>query len=193
MSRKTELQNEIRRLTKIAKERYNTKIKSNEKLTGAVKTELESLRNVGILNSRNQIVMKLRGKSEEQLTRQLHELEYFNQWQGMETRAVRDKANYSKYQSFKNYTIAGTDEKPFENFTYQEWRNMVEFMGTQSSLIESFGFDSQTVIDLANEMKEKNIDLTDDKLIGLMQKARKEATSQTDAVDMLRELIGLNR
>lgn len=188
-----ELENRIRELTKTAKVKYKEFINSGDKLTGAVKTELESLRNVGILSERGNIVSNLRGKSKEYLQRQINELEYFNQWQGAETKALRDKTNYLKYQEFKNWSPTNSTDKPFENFTYQEWRNMVELMGTQSSLLESFGFDSQALLDLSNEMKQKKIKLTDEQLVGYMRVASKEAITTEDAVDTLRNLIGLNK
>lgn len=188
---KKELENIIREYTKTAKAKYKDFISSGDKLTGAVKTEIESLRNIGILSEHGNIVSNLRGKSKEFLQRQIDELEYFNQWQGMETRAVRDKTNYAKYQDFKRWHPEGSTETPFSDYTYQQWRNMVELMGTQSSLLESFGFDSNSLQELYDDMKTQNKQITDDKLIGLMESIKGRGLTKTNAVDLLRSTIGL--
>lgn len=187
---KSELIDKIRQETKKAQERYAT-FKQSGNIKGAVKTEINVLKDLGIINKQNRIVIKLNGKSEVQLNRQLRELEYFNQWKGMETKAVRDSTDYKKYLSFKQYTIPNTNTQPFKDYTFQEWRNLVELTGTEGSLIESFKFDSQVIDDLNNRMKAKNIQVSDIELLGLMEKIRKQGLSSDDAIDELNVLLGL--
>ena len=72
---------------------------------------------------------RLARKSE--LQRRARELEYFNQWRGSETKHIARTEDMKKYQKFiKNHP-------KFADYSYQDWKNMVENLGSMAEELES--------------------------------------------------------
>lgn len=177
----TELKEYIRTMTTKANETISS-INKQTKPTNAVKTELTLLRNKGIIGKSGRAILDFRGKTKQGLIQQARELEYFTQWKGTETQSVRDKTNYAKYKSFKK------NNPEFSNYTYQEWRDLVETFGTMDSFIESFGYENLKQLHLESTNKNNNVNFVD-----IMKQTMKETkgsgASQKEIIDILRSKI----
>lgn len=176
-----ELQSHIRELTYSANEKLaEINIGGNEP-SKAIKTEIETLQTKGIIGKRGYAVTGFRGKTKDQLIRQARELEYFEQWKGTEKTPHRHRTDLKKY---KEYVGSSADRG---GTTYEEWRELVEIMGTSSSLVEQFNLDSDTVrmIIQSQRGQEKKIDLAHE-LETILKENKGQELDQEKVIDILR-------
>lgn len=127
---------------------------------------------------------RLARKSE--LQKKARELEYFNQWRGSESKHIARAEDMKKYNKFiKNHPR-------FANYSYQDWRNMVENLGAMSEELESYGYVSENMIQLDKEIKERGskkqlMDVVE----SVKDKAKGKGWNQEQLVDAIRsELYG---
>lgn len=176
-----ELKEYIRKLTSKSN-KILERIDNKKKVSQAVKKEVEMLQRKGIIGKRGKAVLGFSGKDKAQLKSQARELEYFNQWKGTETKEVRDKTNYAKYTSFVK------NNKEFADYSYQEWRDLVETLGSTEDFINSFGYEN--LKQLHREATEKNttINLADE-MRKIIKESKGAGLSQEDVIDTLRSNI----
>ena len=127
---------------------------------------------------------RLARKSE--LQRRARELEYFNQWRGSESKHIARTEDMKKYKKFiKNHP-------KFAEYSYQDWKNMVENLGSMSEELESYGYVSENIIQLDKEIKErKNKKQLMDVVDTVKSQAKGQGWSQEQLVDAIRkELFG---
>ena len=72
--------------------------------------------------------------SKAELQKKARELEYFNQWKGSETVAIARNKDYKKYQAFIN----NPDNSDFSNYSYQQWRDLVEMLGSLGDELKGY-------------------------------------------------------
>lgn len=179
-----QLQAHIRELTYSANEKLTEINVGGAKPSKAVQTEINTLRSKGIIGKRGYAVTGFRGKTKEQLIRQARELEYFETWKGTEKTAKRTRQDLAKYRSYVN---SSADRK---GVTYEQWRSMVELMGTSSSLVEQFNLDSDTVrmIQESETGTDKKIDLASE-LEQIVKENKGESLDTEQVIDLLRQKL----
>lgn len=176
-----ELKKYIGKLTKKANTRLN-RVSKKKQTSKAVQEEINILKKKGYIGKSNKAIKNFRGKRKEDLKAQARELEYFNQWKGTETKEVRDTTNLKKYQTFK-------EKNPeFGDYSYQEWRDLVEIFGSTEDFLKSFGYED--VKQLHREATEKNstIDFAS-AMRKIIHENKGAGLTQEDAIDILRSEV----
>ena len=130
----------------------------------------------------NKAVLGFRGKTKAELQSQARELEYFNQWKGTETKEVRDKTNLAKYQTFV------TNNPEFSDYSYQEWRDLVEVFGSTENFIDSFGYENLKELHKESVNNGKKINLAG-AMRDIMKSSKGAQFTQEDVIDLLRSEI----
>ena len=157
-------------------------IYQQDKIPSAVRTEIDTLKTKGIVSERTgYATLNFRNKTKVMLQQQARELDYFSNWQGTETKVFRQQKDYKKYLSFKNQYPT-----EFGDYTYQEWRDMVEMFGTVGDKIEQFGYENIKQIHIENITNGRKVNMV--KLIDEVHKKAK-GKSQEVAIDILRDEI----
>lgn len=155
-------------------------------ISRAMQEEIDYLKRLGILNKRGKAVTGYRLARKTELQRRARELEYFNQWRGSESKHIARTEDMKKYQKFmKNHP-------KFAGYSYQDWKNMVENLGSMAEELESYGYVSENIIQLDKEIKErKNKKQLMDVVDKVKSQAKGQGWSQEQLVDALRgELFG---
>lgn len=146
---------ELKKFIKKEVKKANTKLRNIKKrkrgVSRAVQEELDYLKQIGIIGKSGRAVTGYRLASKAELQKRARELEYFNQWKGSETAAVARKEDYKKYQAFIN----NPDNSDFSNYSYQQWRDLVEMFGALGDELK--GYDYEGMKALHQEMNEENI------------------------------------
>lgn len=176
-----ELKKFIRKETKKANTRLR-RIFNKKKISRAVSEEVEYLKTKGIIGKRNKAILGFGSKTKSELQSQARELEYFNQWKGTETKEVRDKTNLAKYQSFV------TNNKEFSDYSYQEWRDLVELFGSTENFIESFGYENLKELHKEATEEGRKVNFAS-KMRNIMKQSKGASFSQEDIIDMLRSEV----
>lgn len=80
----------------------------------------------------------------------------------------------------------------FAGYSYQDWKNMVENLGSMAEELESYGYVSENIIQLDKEIKErKNKKQLMDVVDNVKSQAKGQGWTQEQLVDALRgELFG---
>lgn len=157
-------------------------IYQQNKIPSAVRTEIDTLKTKGIVSEKTgYATLNFKNKTKVMLQQQARELDYFSNWQGTETKVFRQQKDYKKYLSFKNKY---PDE--FGDYTYQEWRDMVEMFGTVGDKIEQFGYENIKQIHIENITNGRKINM-----VKLIEEVHKKANGQPQevAIDILRDEI----
>lgn len=176
-----QLQEYIREQTKVANIKLYDIYQQN-KIPSAVQTEIEVLKTKGIVSDRTgYATLKFKGKSKDLLEQQARELEYFSNWQGTETKVFREQKDYKKYLSLKKKY-----PNEFGDYTYQQWRDLVEMFGTVGDKIEQFGYENIKQLHIENIANGRKVNMV--KLIDEVHKKSK-GIKQEDAIDILRDEI----
>lgn len=176
-----QLQEYIREQTKIANIKLYDIYQQN-KIPSAVQTEIEVLKTKGIVSDKTgYATLKFRGKSKDLLEQQARELEYFSNWQGTETKVFREQKDYKKYLSLKKKY-----PNEFGDYTYQQWRDLVEMFGTVGDKIEQFGYENIKQLHIENITNGRKVNMV--KLMDDVLKSTK-GLKQEDAIDILRDEI----
>lgn len=158
------------------------RVAKKKKVKAAVQEEINILKRKGIIGKSGKAIKGFRGKKKEELRAQARELEYFTQWKGTETQEVRDEVNYAKYKSF----IENVNNSDFKNYSYQEWRDMVETFGSTASIIDSFYYENIKELHKEVTAGSKNVNLA--AAMREVLRANKGAgLSKEDAIDLLRK------
>ena len=148
---------ELRKFIRKEVKKANTKIKNIKKrkrgVSRAVKEEMDYLKQLGIIGKSGKAVTGYRLASKAELQKKARELEYFNQWKGSETVAVARNKDYKKYQAFIN----NPDNSDFANYSYQQWRDLVEMFGALGDELK--GYDYEGMKALHQEMNEREINV----------------------------------
>ena len=155
-------------------------------ISRAMEEEISFLQRLGIINKKGKAVTGYRLARKSELQRRARELEYFNQWRGSETKHIARTEDMKKYKKFiKNHP-------KFSGYSYQDWKNMVENLGSMSEELESYGYVSENIIQLDKEIKErKNKKQLMDVVDTVKSQAKGQGWSQEQLVDAIRkELFG---
>ena len=155
-------------------------------ISRAMEEEIRFLQRLGIINKKGKAVTGYRLARKTELQRRARELEYFNQWRGSETKHIARTEDMKKYKKFiKNHP-------KFSGYSYQDWKNMVENLGSMSEELESYGYVSENIIQLDKEIKErKNKKQLMDVVDTVKSQAKGQGWSQEQLVDAIRkELFG---
>lgn len=177
---------ELKTLIKKETKKANTRIKrATSKKKGpskAVQEELDVLRRKGIIGARGKAITGFRGKTKAELQAQARELQYFNQWRGTETKAVRDATNLAKYQSFI------LNNPDFKDYSYQDWRDLVETFGSTQDFLQSFGYENIKELHKEITRNKEEVNLAQ-ALRSTLRKTRGEGLTQEDVIDILRSKL----
>lgn len=155
-------------------------------ISKAMEEEIQYLKRIGIINDKGKAITGYRLARKPELQRRARELDYFNQWRGSESKHIARTEDVKKYQKFiKNHPR-------FSDYSYQDWRNMVENLGAMSEELESYGYVSENMIQLDKEIKErKNKKQLIDVVDTVKDQAKGKGWSQEQLVDAIRkELYG---
>ena len=181
---------ELKKYIKKEVKKANTKIRNIEKRkkgpTRAVQEELDYLKQIGVIGKRGRAVTGYRTASKAELQKKAKELTYFNKWKGSETVAVAKDKDYKKYQSFIN----NPRNSDFANYSYQQWRDMVEMFGAMDDKLKDFDYENMKQLHLEATNKDTKIDI-----LSAMQNAQREADKSNRVVttetltDIVRDLI----
>lgn len=178
-----ELQTHIRALTNIANEKL-AEINIQGIKSKAITKELDILTSKGILGKKGYAVLGFRGKTKEDLIEQARELEYFSTWKGTEKTAKRTRTDLAKYRAF----IANNSEN--KQFSFEEWRMMVDLMGLSSAKLEMFRMDSDTVRLMMESAKDEGLTINIRKeMDDLLKTYKDKGLSSEDMTDLLRNRI----
>ena len=165
---------ELRKFIRKEVKKANTKLRNIKKrkrgVSKAVAEELESLKKMGIIGKSGRVVTGYRLSSKKELQRKARELEYFNQWKGSETVAVAKAKDYKKYQAFIN----NPDNSDFANFSYNQWRELVEMFGALNDELK--GYDYEGMKALFQEVNEKEVKVD---FQSVMEQVMKDHTNDT--------------
>lgn len=179
---------ELRKFIRKEVKKANTKLKNIKKrkrgVSRAVQQELDYLKQLGIIGKSGKVVTGYRLASKTELQKKARELEYFNQWKGSETVAVARNEDYKKYQAFIN----NPDNADFSNYSYQQWRDLVEMFGALGDELK--GYDYEGMKALHQEMNEENIQVDfQSTMKNVMRDAKASGKKLTPEVltDLLRE------
>lgn len=172
-----ELQAYIRKKT----EKANVTISKINKDTAskAVQRELQVLEQRGILGKRGKAVLGFRGKTKEELKAQARELEYFSQWKGTETREKARRRDREKYKSFIR------NNPDFKDFSFSDWRTMVELFGTQENWVQSFGYENMKELNKEVVKTGRNVNFVKE----IQKVMEQKPVTKEDAIDLLRKSI----
>ena len=177
---------ELKKFIKKQVKKANTRLKNIRKrkrgVSRAVEQELKVLESMGIIGKRGKIITGYRTARKEELKRRARELEYFNQWKGSETKAVAQEKDYKKYQTFIQ------NNPKFSNYSYQDWRDLVNTFGAMEDKLTEFEYE-----DMKNLHLEKTNAGSKTNLIKAMEEAQTEASgkglSTEDLTDLVRSRI----
>lgn len=180
-----ELQSHIKNLTQTANEKL-VDISMNGIKSKAITKELDTLSKKGIIGNKGYAVLRFRGKTKDDLIAQARELEYFSTWKGTERTAKRTRRDLAKYRAF----VANNSDNA--NFTYEEWRELVELMGTTSAIREMFEINSDIVRMLMEYQKSVGIYLDFGKeMRTILKQSQGKGLTTEDIVERLRERINV--
>lgn len=179
---------ELRKFIRKEVKKANTKLKNINKrkrgVSRAVQQELDYLKQLGIIGKSGKAVTGYRLASKAELQKKARELEYFNQWKGSETVEVARNEDYKKYQAFIN----NPDNADFSNYSYQQWRDLVEMFGALGDELK--GYDYEGMKALHQEMNEENIQVDfQSTMKNVMRDAKASGKKLTPEVltDLMRE------
>lgn len=177
---------ELRKFIRKEVKKANTRLKNIGKrkrgVSRAVEEELTQLKKMGIINKRGKAITGYRTARKEELVRRARELEYFNQWTGAEKKAVAREKDYKKYESF----IQNNPE--FANYSYQDWRDLVNMFGAMDNKLTEFSYEDMKQLHLEATEKDTNKDFI--KAMEQVQEATKGRGATTeDLVDLMRSEI----
>lgn len=180
-----ELQSHIKNLTQTANEKL-VDISMNGIKSKAITKEIDTLTKKGIIGKKGYAVLRFRGKTKDDLIAQARELEYFSTWKGTERTAKRTRRDLAKYRAF----VANNSDNA--NFSYEEWRELVELMGTTTSIREMFDLDSESIKMLTGLEKSEGIYLDIGKeMRTILNQSQGKGLSTEDVVERLRERINI--
>ena len=181
---------ELRKFIRKEVKKANTKIKNiNKRKRGpsrAVQEELDYLKSIGIIGKSGKAVTGYRLASKAELQKKARELEYFNQWKGSETVAVARNKDYKKYQAFIN----NPDNSDFSNYSYQQWRDLVEMLGSLGDELKGYDYEGMKALHL--EMNEENIQVDfQSTMKNVLRDAKNDGSRLTPEIltDMMREAL----
>ena len=124
------------------------------------------MKRLGIINKRGKAITGYRTARKSELQRRARELEYFDQWKGSEKGAVSSSSDYKKYKSFIN----NPHNKMFANYSYQDWRDLVNTFGAMEDKLVEFEYE---------DMKRLHVEATrkgnTKTLVSAMEKAQEKA------------------
>lgn len=130
-----ELKKYIRKQVRKANTRIRNINKRKRGVSKAVQQELDYLKRYGIIGKRGKAVTGYRTAKKPELIMRARELEYFNQWTGAESKAIAKEKDYKKYQTFIN------NNPDFSEYSYQEWRELVNVFGSLDSDLKAFEYE----------------------------------------------------
>lgn len=172
-----ELQAYIRKKSKKA----NTilkRINKKKNISKAVQEELQTLQNKGYISKRGKIKYGFREKTKEELRHQARELDYFTGWKATDTQEIISATDRKKYNDFIR-------NEGFENYTFQQWRDFVETMGTMESKVQSFGYENLKQLHQEKSSKDNNIDFSS-VLNDVYKESKGQGKTQEQMIDALR-------
>ena len=176
-----ELKKFIRKQVKKANTRLKNIYKRKRGVSKAVQEEISYLEKLGIINKRGRAVTGYRLARKPELQKKARELEYFNQWKGSETRAIARDRDYKKYQAFIN----NPDNADFADYSYQQWKDLVEVFGAMSDELKSYGYEDMK--ELHKEANEKGVKVD---FLSTMKKVQENNKGQgldkEDLTDLMR-------
>lgn len=176
-----ELQAEIRSKTHIVNERLKQFYNEGNSST-MVQSEVKKLLGLaGKSRSSKQIGLGFSGKNKTQLVRQLRELQYFEQWdiyseEGQRSLELKERKAWESFY------------KDNPEYTYQEWRDLVETFGSlNDSMLQQFG--STNIVEAYKDATQgEKVNLL--KYIKEISKDdRMSGTTQEQKIDILREML----
>ena len=127
---------------------------------------------MGIINKRNKAITGYRTARKVELQKRARELEYFNQWKGSEKHAVAQDKDYKKYETFiKN-------NPDFGDYTYQEWKDLVNTLGTMEDKLQEFVYE---------DMKQLHLESTQRKTSKTLLEAMEDAKSKSNGAGLDQE------
>ena len=176
-----ELQAEIRSKTHIVNERLKQFYNDGNSST-MVQSEVKKLQGLaGKSRSSKQIGLGFSGKNKMQLVRQLRELQYFEQWDiysedGQRALELKERKAWESFY------------KDNPEYTYQEWRDLVETFGSlNDSMLQQFG---------STNIVEAYKDATQGEKVNLLKYIKEiskddsmRGTTQEQKIDRLREML----
>ncbi len=176
-----ELREEIRGKTHIVNERLKQFYNDGNEST-MVQSEIKKLQGLGGKGrSKKYIGLGFSGKNKMQLVRQLRELQYFEQWDiySEEGQRALELKERKAWESFY---------KDNPEYTYQEWRDLVETFGSlNESMLQQFG---------STNIVEAYKDATQGEKVNLLKYIKEiskddsmRGTTQEQKIDRLREML----
>ena len=173
-----ELKKFIRKQVKKANTRLKNIRKRKRGVSRAVQQELDYLEQMGIVNKRGKAITGYRTARKAELQRRARELEYFNQWTGAETEVIAKEKDYKKYQSFiKN-------NPKFSNYSYQDWRDLVNTFGAMEDKLSDFEYE-----DMKNLHLEKTNAGSKVNLLKAMENAQDQVKGQGKTTEELTDIV----
>ena len=173
-----ELKKFIRKQVKKANTRLKNIGKRKRGVSRAVQQELDYLEQMGIVNKRGKAITGYRTARKAELQRRARELEYFNQWTGAETEVIAKEKDYKKYQSFiKN-------NPKFSNYSYQDWRDLVNTFGAMEDKLSDFEYE-----DMKNLHLEKTNAGSKVNLLKAMENAQDQVKGQGKTTEELTDIV----
>lgn len=158
------------------------KISKRKKVSQAVNKEIQVLQTKGIIGKSGRAVLGFSGKNKKQLQAQARELEYFNQWKGTETKAVREAVSIKKYETFVR------NNPDFAEYSYEDWRDLVSTFGNMEDLVNSFGYENFKNLHREATTEGLKVDMVTEAMKSIKElKASGQVISQENAVDILRK------
>lgn len=174
---------ELRKFIRKEVKKANTKLKNLDKrkrgYSKAVQEEIDYLKKLEIINKRGKAVTGYRTALKPELQKKARELEYFNQWKGSEKVAVAREKDYKKFLTFKQ------NNPDFSNYSYQDWRDLVEMFGAMGDELKQYGYEDMK--ELHKEATEKNVKKD---FLSAMKKvsnnSKDKGLDQEDLTDLMR-------
>lgn len=181
---------ELRKFIRKEVKKANTKLRNFAKrkrgVSRAVQQELDYLKQIGIIGKSGKAVTGYRLASKAELQKKARELEYFNQWKGSETVARAKDKDYKKYQAFIN----NPDNSDFSNYSYQQWRDLVEMFGALGDELKGYDYEGMKALHLEMNGGSKPIDFQS-AMKNVLRDAKAEGMKLTPEIltDLLREQL----
>lgn len=181
---------ELRKFIRKEVKKANTKLRNFAKrkrgVSRAVQQELDYLKQIGIIGKSGKAVTGYRLASKAELQKKARELEYFNQWKGSETVARAKDKDYKKYQAFIN----NPDNSDFSNYSYQQWRDLVEMFGALGDELKGYDYEGMKALHLEMNEGSKPVDFQS-AMKNVLRDAKADGKRLTPEIltDLLREQL----